>query len=110
MPPGTVLARQGMRGDALLVLLDGTAQAVTPRPGGPPAEAMLAPGASIGARTLFLDTPYEATVTALGPATVLRLPRAALRRVVARYAPAERALRVFHHRTFDRSAEALHVH
>ncbi|MDX1546465.1 MAG: type VI secretion system baseplate subunit TssG, partial [Rhodothermales bacterium] len=68
VPPGTVLARQGTRGDALLVLLDGTAQAVTRRPDGPPAEATLAPGASIGARTLFLDAPYGATVTTLEPA------------------------------------------
>jgi CRP-like cAMP-binding protein len=72
----------GHPGSSLFLILEG--EVVVELPGEPPVElAVLRAGAFFGESSIITALPRNASVRALGPATVLELPRAAVREMVA---------------------------
>ncbi len=104
LPTGAVLVEEGTYGDAFFLIQDGTAMVRSDRADRPLSGPILHRGDYFGEGPLLTETPYPATVVALSPLDVIVLTRGALQRVVARYPPLERAIRLFYH---HRSIEAV---
>ena len=83
VPDGGFLVRSGESSDALYILADGKAEVIVP---GVPSGVMLAEGEILGETCLLPDVRRRADVVARGPLRTLRLPRAALERLIADYA------------------------
>jgi len=105
LPAGQLLIREGTDGDAFFVIVSGEVE-VTKRSGdGALPLARLGPGGIVGEMAVIEGRPRNASVTAVGPVEVLRVPSDALLRVLERPASALVILRTVMQRL--RSTEAL---
>jgi CRP-like cAMP-binding protein len=77
---GDVLFREGDASDGGYYVVSGTLNLV-----GEGGEESHGPGAVIGEAALFAETERPATATAHGPATVRRIPRHLMRRILEEY-------------------------
>jgi CRP-like cAMP-binding protein len=77
---GDVLFREGEASDGGYYVVNGTLNLV-----GESGEETHGPGAVIGEAALFAETERPATATAHGPATVRRIPRHLMRRILEEY-------------------------
>ncbi|MGH2382796.1 MAG: Crp/Fnr family transcriptional regulator, partial [Candidatus Limnocylindria bacterium] len=99
------LIEEGTDGDAFFVIVDGELE-VTKRSGdGELPLARLGPGGIVGEMAVIEGRPRNASVTAVGPAQVLRVPSDALLRVLERPAASLAILRTVMQRL--RSTESL---
>ncbi|MFN2418351.1 MAG: sensor histidine kinase [Candidatus Limnocylindria bacterium] len=105
LPAGQLLIREGTDGDAFFVVVSGEVD-VTKRSGdGALPLARLGPGGIVGEMAVIEGRPRNASVAAVGPVEVLRVPSDALLRVLERPASALVILRTVMQRL--RSTEAL---
>lgn len=105
---GDVLFREGQPADGGYVILEG-AFGLADQGGLTPGQRIGA-GALIGEIALIVDATRPATATALEPSSVMRIPRALFRRVLAEYPQAARAAHShFRARIDATSAELLNV-
>lgn len=103
--PGAILIEEGTDGDAFFVIVDGELE-VTKRSGeGDLPLARLEAGGIIGEMAVIEKRPRNASVRAIGPAEVLRVPSDALLRVLERPASSLAILRTVMQRL--RSTESL---
>lgn len=93
LAPGHCLLEEGTDGDAFFVIVTGELE-VTKRSGkGALPLARLGPGGIVGEMAVIEGRPRNASVTAVGPSEVLRVPSEALLRVLERPAAALAILR-----------------
>lgn len=85
---GDVLFREGDASDGGYYIVSGTLLLASSE-----AEEEHGPGALVGASALFTDTEQTATATAHGPATVRRIPRHLMRRILEEYPDTAQRLR-----------------
>jgi signal transduction histidine kinase len=105
LPAGTRLIEEGTDGDAFFVVVDGELE-VTKRSGeGELPLARLGPGGIIGEMAVIEAAPRNASVTAVVASEVLRIPSAALLRMLERPASSRAILRTVMQRL--RSTEAM---
>lgn len=83
--PGERLFASGEDGDAAFVIVEGRVEVSVPARDGPRVLAVLERGELFGEIAALCDRPRTATATAATPLTVLRLPSAALRRLLAEF-------------------------
>lgn len=85
LEPGAALFRQGEAGDAAFLLVEGAVDIHVAVPGQADRRlARLETGAILGEIALLLEEPRTASVTAVGPARLWRLERAALETALVR--------------------------
>lgn len=81
--PREVIVRRGDAAEALFVVVDGEVEILSVDPDGTERRLRgLGPGQFFGEVGLLHDTPRNATVRAVGPVRLLRLPGRALRHIV----------------------------
>lgn len=83
--PGTVVVRQDETGDALYIVVDGTAVVTHKRDGKEVLLAKIGPGDFFGELALVDDGPRSATVTAVGDCIMLKVPQAVVRALAGVY-------------------------
>ena len=105
VPAGTRLIEEGTEGDAFFVVVDGELE-VTKRSGeGDLPLARLGPGGIVGEMAVIESVPRNASVTAIVASEALRIPSAALLRLLERPASSRAILRTVMQRL--RSTEAM---
>lgn len=82
---GETLFARGDDGEAAFVIVEGRVEVSVPARDGAQVLAVLHRGALFGEIAALCDRPRTATATAATPLTVLRLPSAALRRLLAEF-------------------------
>ncbi len=108
--PGEQVCRQGERGDAAFIILDGEADVFVDAPQGPVRVARLGRNDIIGEIAILCDVPRTATVIAASPLVTLRISKDAFFNLVTQFP--EVAIGVMHelasrlHQTTQRLTEA----
>lgn len=88
VPSGTELFREGDRGDGLYLIVSGEIDVAKRTPGGEHSLARLGAGGVLGEMSLLTDDVRSATGRALAETSVLRLPAARFRALLAEGSPA----------------------
>ena len=83
--PGQDLCRQGDMGDAMYVVLGGTADIIIDTPSGPHKVAELRKNGFVGEIAILCDVPRTATVTAREPLTALKITKELFFRMVSEF-------------------------
>ena len=83
--PGKVLFRQGDRGDAAYLIIDGEADILIDTPNGPLTVATLGANDIVGEMAILGDVPRTATVQAKGRLVALRLAKEPFMRMVREF-------------------------
>jgi CRP-like cAMP-binding protein len=83
--PGETLFAQGEDGEAAFVVVEGEAEVLAPTEHGARLLAVLGRGELFGEIAALCDRPRTATVRARGELTALKLPSAALKRLLAEF-------------------------
>ncbi len=108
--PGEQIFRQGERGDAAFIILEGEAEVFAETEEGPMRVARLGKNDIIGEIAILCDVPRTATVIAAGPLVTLRISKDAFFNLVTQFP--EVAIGVMHelasrlHQTTQRLIEA----
>ncbi len=82
---GEILFERGEEGEAAFLVLGGRAEVFVPGPSGPLVIASIGRGELFGEIAALCDRPRTAGVRAMGELVTLRLPSAALRRLLAEF-------------------------
>src|SRR5260370_17713622 len=83
--PGQSICRQGDRGDAAFIVIEGNAEVLVNAPSGPIAVATIGPNDFVGEIAILCDVPRTATVRAVTRVVVLRIAKELFFRLLAEF-------------------------